>query len=75
VFTFEEVARHFLPGDCWTVIRGEVFDLTRFVDLHPGGSIILEAAGKDGTRLFTEEFPHSETGEAQLRHFRIGRLG
>lgn len=37
----EEVSQHSSEGDCWLVIRGKVYDVTKYVDLHPGGDIIL----------------------------------
>jgi hypothetical protein len=35
---------------CWVIIKGEVYDVTNFLDHHPGGAaIILKYAGKDAT--------------------------
>eukprot|EP00729_Bicosta_minor_P001085 gene1085-1416_t len=52
-FTREEVAKHSTAKDLWTVIDGDVYDLTDFADMHPGGAVpLLDAAGKDGTKLF-----------------------
>jgi len=52
-FTREDVAKHSTAKDLWTVIDGDVYDLTDFADMHPGGAVpLLDAAGKDGTKLF-----------------------
>lgn len=35
---------------CWVIIKGEVYDVTDFLDDHPGGpDIILKYGGKDAT--------------------------
>ena len=35
---------------CWVIIKGEVYDVTDFLDDHPGGAaIILKYGGKDAT--------------------------
>lgn len=49
---FYELGKHFTKHDAWTAINGNVFDITEFVNEHPGGAVILKAAGKDGTSLF-----------------------
>ncbi|SPO20681.1 related to L-lactate dehydrogenase (cytochrome b2) [Ustilago trichophora] len=42
----------------WVVIKGEVYDLTEFVDDHPGGrNIILKNAGKDVTEIYEPIHP------------------
>eukprot|EP00035_Acanthoeca_spectabilis_P020240 m.431825 g.431825 ORF g.431825 m.431825 type:complete len:85 (-) comp17351_c0_seq1:2530-2784(-) len=48
-----EVARHKSKDDCWVAIDGKVFDVTKFLDDHPGGKkAILIYAGKDATEQF-----------------------
>lgn len=50
-----EVTRHSLAEDCWLAINGRVYDLTEFLDRHPGGrSVILQWAGKDASKMFNE---------------------
>ncbi|KAF2756478.1 cytochrome b5 [Pseudovirgaria hyperparasitica] len=52
-FTIEDVLAHDKADDIWVVIDGEVFDLTSFVDEHPGGrKVLLPVAGKDATKQF-----------------------
>eukprot|EP00811_Abedinium_folium_P035026 NODE_7857_length_1544_cov_5.150318.p1 GENE.NODE_7857_length_1544_cov_5.150318~~NODE_7857_length_1544_cov_5.150318.p1 ORF type:complete len:426 (-),score=107.64 NODE_7857_length_1544_cov_5.150318:245-1522(-) len=52
-FTMQEVARHTRPDDCFIVVDGGVYDLTKFLKLHPGGHAVLIAyAGKDATEAF-----------------------
>ncbi|CZT20325.1 probable acyl-CoA dehydrogenase family protein [Ramularia collo-cygni] len=48
-----EVAQHKDLDDIWIIIDCGVYDLTDFVDAHPGGSVALkEVAGNDATEAF-----------------------
>lgn len=50
--TKEELAEHSSRYDCWTSYHGKVYNLTTYMDFHPGGDeILMEAAGKDCTDL------------------------
>ncbi|CAG7849226.1 Cytochrome b2, mitochondrial; AltName: Full=L-lactate dehydrogenase [Cytochrome]; AltName: Full=L-lactate ferricytochrome C oxidoreductase; Short=L-LCR; Flags: Precursor [Serendipita indica DSM 11827] len=56
--SYEEVQRHNSAEDCWLVIDGQVYDVTAFLDLHPGGKqVILKMAGQDATRVFKPIHP------------------
>lgn len=52
LFTWGDVAEHRTSDDAWIVIKGRVYDVTKFAKLHPGGDIILTAAGQDATDVF-----------------------
>ena len=52
VVTQSELRGHSDRGDAWIAIRGKVYDITEYAKRHPGGSIILRSAGKDGTNQF-----------------------
>jgi len=50
-----EVALHATEDDCWTVFRGRVFNITPYLQYHPGGvAMLLEGAGTDCTALFNQ---------------------
>lgn len=40
-WTREEIAKHNNRESCWVIIDGLVYDLTRYLDRHPGGDVIL----------------------------------
>lgn len=46
-YTVDEVATHNKKNDAWIIYQGYVYDITYFVDKHPGGSIIYSVLGKD----------------------------
>jgi alkylation response protein AidB-like acyl-CoA dehydrogenase len=51
--TRDAVAKHNTPDDMWCIVDHKVYDLTDFVDAHPGGSVVLEqVAGTDATIAF-----------------------
>lgn len=53
VLPVAEVMKHKTPEDCWVAIDGHVYDVTKFVALHPGGAArILRYAGNDASRPF-----------------------
>jgi len=52
VYSLKSVAKHRLSTDFWTCVDGKVYDLTHFVDEHPGGLLILSAGGTDCTETF-----------------------
>jgi len=53
LYTKQEVAKHSTPEDCWVIIDNEVYDVTNFIKLHPGGQFVLtEWGGKDATKVF-----------------------
>lgn len=55
---YQEVSKHNKRGDCWVVIHDKVYDVTDFLDDHPGGSdIILKYAGRDATKAFDPIHP------------------
>ena len=47
-FGRSEVAAHSTPGDCWVIIHGSVYDVTRFLAHHPGGVDALSKHGRAG---------------------------
>ncbi|EPQ31659.1 uncharacterized protein PFL1_00992 [Pseudozyma flocculosa PF-1] len=54
-YTREEVAQHNKAGDNWVIIDSEVYNVSKFAQLHPGGEQVFhdeEVAGQDATDVF-----------------------
>ncbi|CCH58974.1 hypothetical protein TBLA_0B01310 [Henningerozyma blattae CBS 6284] len=59
LYSYEEIAAHNTTESAWIIIKDKVYDVTKFLDSHPGGDeIILELAGQDATQDF-EDIGHS----------------
>jgi len=53
-----EVTRHASKADAWTVLDGRVFNITPYMEYHPGGvAELMRSAGCNGTALFREVHP------------------
>ncbi|KAL5049372.1 hypothetical protein BDW71DRAFT_217506 [Aspergillus fruticulosus] len=67
MYTRKEVAHHNARHSCWVIINNQVYDVTRFLDTHPGGAgAILQHAGTDATAVFEATHPAATLG--QLPH-------
>ncbi|KAM4767134.1 cytochrome b5 type B [Cyanocitta cristata] len=74
VFTLEEVAKRNSSRETWLVIHGRVYDVTRFLEEHPGGEeVLLEQAGRDATESF-EDVGHSTDAREMLKQYYIGEV-
>lgn len=71
-YRLEEVAKRNSPKDLWLVIHGRVYDITRFLNEHPGGEeVLLEQAGVDASESF-EDVGHSSDAREMLKQYYIG---
>ncbi|KAL0459902.1 UNVERIFIED_CONTAM: cytochrome [Sesamum latifolium] len=74
VFTLAEVSEHNTNKDCWLVIGGKVYDVTKFLEDHPGGDeVLVSSTGKDATDDF-EDVGHSASATAMMEEFYIGDI-
>ncbi|KMZ64026.1 cytochrome B5-like protein [Zostera marina] len=51
-YTESEVSLHNSRKDCWIIVKDQVYDVTSYVEEHPGGDSILKNAGRDSTEGF-----------------------
>lgn len=79
--TRKVVSHHNKPNDAWVIYKGAVFDVTLFLEAHPGGADILTdklgtdvtdimQGGSDGSALHT----HSAFAYKLLSKYKIGEL-
>ncbi|CAN6331110.1 unnamed protein product, partial [Urochloa humidicola] len=74
VYTLEEVAKHNSKDDCWLIIGGKVYDVTKFLEDHPGGDdVLLSSTAKDATDDF-EDVGHSTTARAMMDEYLLGEI-
>jgi len=71
-----EVATHADATSCWASIDGSVYDLTEWINAHPGGpQRILALCGTDASAAFAAQHDSQPKPADQLTQFRIGLLG
>lgn len=74
--TLAEVKKHASASSCWSVVDGEVYDLTKWIDRHPGGARrILAMCGKDGSAAYHGEHGSSGRTGSILSGYALGKLG
>uniref|UniRef100_A0A7S2NR37 Cytochrome b5 heme-binding domain-containing protein n=1 Tax=Cyanoptyche gloeocystis TaxID=77922 RepID=A0A7S2NR37_9EUKA len=53
--SMDEVKQHNKAEDAWMVLKGKVYNVTPYLEYHPGGrEILVKVAGKDVTSLFNK---------------------
>jgi cytochrome b involved in lipid metabolism len=77
-YSMEEVQKHNTEDDMWIVVKYEneqrVYDITEYCDMHPGGDVIYDSAGKDATAKFNGP-QHPPTVHDLIREYHIGWVG
>lgn len=73
--SMETVALNNNEESCYTVINGQVYDVTSAITSHPGGKFaILKMCGVDSTERFTKKHGESEKAKTGLEDLYIGDL-
>ena len=63
-----------IETSAWVIIKGDVYDVTEWLDEHPGGrKILLKNVGKDATDKFMNFHPDHVLKEVAPK-FKIGTL-
>ena len=72
--TMKELKEHGRREDAWLAVNGSVYNVTQYLDLHPGGwDEMIKGVGRDATDLFNEKHKwvdYQEILEGKL----VGRL-
>ncbi|MFA5937218.1 MAG: cytochrome b5-like heme/steroid binding domain-containing protein [Candidatus Paceibacterota bacterium] len=74
-----ELSKHNSRQSCWLLISGKIYDITTYMNQHPGGvKEILPTCGTDATKAYTTRGgtgSHSSSATAMLTAYYIGDLG
>ncbi len=74
-YTMDEVKTHNSDKSCWSVGEGKVYDLTRWINSHPGGPGVIRAmCGVDGTRAFLNQHEGRREPIQRLSMYLLGPL-
>ncbi|PWN95908.1 putative cytochrome b5 [Tilletiopsis washingtonensis] len=72
--TQAELEEHQSQKDLWLLIDGKVYDVSKFMDEHPGGDEVLTSeGGKDATEAF-EDVGHSDDARSLLGPMLVGKM-
>jgi len=71
--TLTEVATHATRTDCWTAIDQTVYDLTPYIQKHPGGAgALANLCGIDATAAFKSQHGGQQRPASELASLAIG---
>lgn len=74
LYTSEEVMQHRTKDDYWVIIGGSVYNVSKWIQFHPGGELpIRYMAGHDCTDVF-KAFHPEWISQKKLPPFKIGEL-
>nr|AAM27441.1 microsomal cytochrome b5 [Phaeodactylum tricornutum] len=79
-YTLDEISQHTTTESCWLIIGNasnggpKVYDVTKYLDDHPGGAeVMLDVAGQDADEFF-EDIGHSKEARAELKNYLVGNF-
>ena len=70
------MAAHRSMNDCWIIVHGKVYDVTQFIQQHPGGSRVFmdwAGTGKDSAKEFDYAM-HGAVAMNKMKQYYIGVL-
>ena len=74
-YTMAQVKANNSRQSCWTIIDNYVYDLTRWINSHPGGaSAILSLCGVDGSAAFNAQHENQSKPAVRLDFYKLGPL-
>ena len=74
-YTMAQVAANNSAKSCWAVIEGSVYNLTNWINSHPGGmGAIISLCGTEATSSFKGKHGNQSRPAAQLSGYLLGPL-
>ncbi|MFM1910077.1 MAG: hypothetical protein RLZZ545_775 [Actinomycetota bacterium] len=74
-YTMDKVRQNNSASSCWSIINGNVYDLTKWINSHPGGrSAITGLCGRDGTSAFNGQHRGEGRPTSTLSGYLLGPL-
>jgi hypothetical protein len=74
-YTVEQVRANNSAASCWTIIDGSVYNLTQWINAHPGGpGVIRSLCGVDGTASFKAQHENQRSPTQRLSSYLLGPL-
>jgi len=75
LYTNEEVAQHNTESSMWIIVHDKVYDVTNFLNEHPGGKkVLIKVAGTDASKQF-DNFHNKSVLEKYSPQLYIGDIG
>ncbi len=73
--TMKDVSTNNTPKSCWSAIDGNVYDLTRWINSHPGGAAAITfLCGTDGSKAFAAQHAGEGKPTSRLASYLLGPL-
>jgi len=74
-YTMEKVKANNTAASCWSVINGNVYDLTNWINQHPGGSgAIRGLCGTDGSAEYLAQHKGQSNAGSRLASYLLGPI-
>ena len=74
-YTMSDISSHKDTTSCYSAINNSVYDLTAWINMHPGGKgAILSICGIDGTEKFMNQHNGRQKFMTILARYKIGAL-
>jgi len=74
-YTIANVKANASATSCWTVIKGNVYNLTAWINQHPGGSSSIKSlCGVDGSSAYAAQHQGESKPESRLAGYLLGPL-
>ena len=74
-YTMAQVKANNSAKSCWAVVDDYVYDLTKWINSHPGGSgVIVSLCGTDATTSFKSQHQNQAKPAVRLDSYKLGPL-